>query len=111
MATAATAPDFDFLFLGAVFWAVLGIHIGINSSGRKGRSPCVNPMIERKAAHPPEFYFRSRSIDPEKRCSTHFVAIVHGPANHHGPPNPTPQTVPPRSAQAVASATCCCCSF
>jgi len=24
MATAATAPDFDFLFLGAVFWAVLG---------------------------------------------------------------------------------------
>ena len=23
MATAATTPDFDFLFLGAVFWAVL----------------------------------------------------------------------------------------
>ena len=24
MATAATAPDFDFLFLGTAFWAVLG---------------------------------------------------------------------------------------
>ena len=61
-------------------------------------------MIERKAAHPPEFYFRSRSIDPEKRCSTHFVSIVHGPANHHVDLlNPTPQAFPPRSAQAAAS--------
>ncbi|MDG4553389.1 MAG: hypothetical protein P9E24_03935 [Candidatus Competibacter sp.] len=24
MATAATAPDFDFLFVGTAFWAVLG---------------------------------------------------------------------------------------